>query len=353
MAGMQIVNRREMLKFNLMIASVVWAAWYFIGGDLALASIAKNWIISVTMAFGSTIGGGTSEGSGAVAFPVFTKLLHIPPQEARVFAFAIQSVGMTCATLSILYNRIKIEWRVLPFAALGGMTGVTFSTFYLLPVVSPALVKICFTVMLTSLAISLLIVNRGSKVERHDCLPVYGTREKLMFVAAGLCGGMISGMVGCGDNIVTFMLLVLLFRVNEKVATPTTIALMTMVTLYGFALHSLVVGDFTPTVRGYWLAAVPVSCVAGPFGAFLFSLMSRKLVVNLLITLISIEFVTTLFLVHMSPQVALTALTTLAAIGYANWRMCRIDIYAPKAAAVANDDKFMAAPVLAYARVKA
>jgi len=49
--------------------------------------------MSITMAFGSFIGGATSEGGGAVAFPVMTLALHIPPSVARDFSFMVQSCG--------------------------------------------------------------------------------------------------------------------------------------------------------------------------------------------------------------------------------------------------------------------
>ena len=76
------------------------------------------------MVFGSLVGGGTSEGGGAIAFPVFTKLLHIPAAIARNFSLAIQTVGMGAASLSILYLRIPIERRALLYAGLPGVAGV-------------------------------------------------------------------------------------------------------------------------------------------------------------------------------------------------------------------------------------
>ncbi len=80
--------------------------WYIVlcelpklAGPFPFAYIQNHWEISLTMVFGSLIAGATSEGGGAVAFPVFTKLLHISPQEATVFSLAIQSVGMTAASI--------------------------------------------------------------------------------------------------------------------------------------------------------------------------------------------------------------------------------------------------------------
>ena len=48
------------------------------------------------MIFGATIAGMTSEGGGAVAFPVMTLALGIKPSVARDFSLMIQSCGKYC-----------------------------------------------------------------------------------------------------------------------------------------------------------------------------------------------------------------------------------------------------------------
>lgn len=58
-----------------------------------LALFPTRYEMSLTMVFGSLVAGATSEGGGAVAFPVMTLLLHIPPGVARDFSLMIQSAG--------------------------------------------------------------------------------------------------------------------------------------------------------------------------------------------------------------------------------------------------------------------
>ena len=97
------------LRFNLLLALFIWTVWLFLGGLNALHHLLIDWKVALTMVFGSMVGGGTSEGGGAIAFPIFTKLLHIAPSDARNFSLAIQSVGMGAASLSILYLRVPIR----------------------------------------------------------------------------------------------------------------------------------------------------------------------------------------------------------------------------------------------------
>ncbi len=70
------------LGFSAIIAVIVWLVWFKLAGPFPFAYIQNHWEISLTMVFGSLIAGATSEGGGAVAFPVFTKLLHIFPQDS-------------------------------------------------------------------------------------------------------------------------------------------------------------------------------------------------------------------------------------------------------------------------------
>jgi uncharacterized membrane protein YfcA len=49
--------------------------------------------MTITMLIGSFIGGATSEGGGAIAFPVMTLVLKLNPKVARDFSFMIQCCG--------------------------------------------------------------------------------------------------------------------------------------------------------------------------------------------------------------------------------------------------------------------
>jgi uncharacterized membrane protein YfcA len=323
-------RKRSAFRVNLTIAVVVWALWLIFGGRLAIHHLFADWKIALTMVFGSLVGGGTSEGGGAIAFPIFTKLLHIAPYDARNFSLAIQSVGMGSATLSILYLRIPIERRVLFYAGIPGVLGVAVGAFFVAPLIPPVIVRTSFTVLVSSLGVALLLVNREKAVLRNEHIPVFGASEKGVLVTAGFLGGVVSALIGTGENAVTFMVLVLLFRISEKIVTPTTVILMTMVTIPGFLLHVFAIKDFTPTVTGYWLAAVPVVAVGAPLGALICSHMKRHSIVLVLLFLIVLEFCSTLLLVPMSRPVLWASLATLAVCGSVDWIMSRSKLYRPE-----------------------
>jgi uncharacterized membrane protein YfcA len=322
-------QKRSAFRVNLAIALVVWGIWLVFGGKLAIHHLVEDWKIALTMVFGSLVGGGTSEGGGAIAFPIFTKLLHVSPVNARNFSLAIQSVGMGSASLTILYLRIPIERRALLYAGIPGVVGVILSAYFVAPHIPPVIVRTSFTVLVSSLGVALLLANREKLVLRNQRLPVFGAREKSALITAGFLGGMVSALVGTGENTVTFMVMVLLFRLCEKVVTPTTVILMTMVTIPGFLVHVYLLRDFTPTVMGYWLAAVPVVAVGAPLGALICSSLNRHSIVLILLFLITLEFCSTLLLVRMSWPVLWASLVSLMVCGSIDWVMSRTTRYRP------------------------
>jgi uncharacterized membrane protein YfcA len=306
---------------------VVWCLWgfYLTEGDPWL-TIARNWQISITMLFGSFVAGATSEGGGAIAFPVFTKLLHVNPQDAKVFSLAIQSVGMTSASLLIVLLRIPIDWRVMRWASLGGIGGIFLGSIVLAPIISPVFTKMLFTVIVTSFVVTLFVLNRGIQL-RHQQLPVLGLTERILLVLFGFAGGVISGLVGNGIDIITFSLMVLLFRISEKVATPTSVLLMALNAVVGFLLYLFVLDGFTDLVKSYWLAAVPVVVVGAPLGALLCSKMSRQMIAKMLMGLIAVEFISTLLIIQFNTKLIIVGLLAFASLSSVYYLMYRCDFY--------------------------
>lgn len=290
------------LVFNIILVISVWTVWLLYAYLDLMFIMQENWPVSVTMIFGSFIAGATSEGGGAIAFPVFTKVLHISPQDAKVFSLAIQSVGMVAASMMIVIMRVSIEWRIILWASLGGFFGIVISTLGISPWVEAGVVKMLFTAMMSSFAFTLTLLNWKKRCYNGH-LFIFEKQERWICVMAGLVGGMMSGLVGNGIDIICFSVMVLLFRLTEKVSTPTSVVLMAINSVVGFALHVFVTGAFTPTVENYWLAAVPVVVVGAPVGAYCCTRMNNKAIALLLISLIVIELISSLILIPLTATI--------------------------------------------------
>ena len=301
---------QHFIWISLLVAIFVWTVWLtIIGPSRAFSNLIVNWEAAVTMIFGSMVAGGTSMGGGAVAFPVFTKVLHVPPHEAKVFSLAIQSIGMSAASLNIVAMNTKVEWRFIRWASLGGIPGIIVGSMFLAPVLPSDLIKFSFTMMVSSFGVVLLALNR-TKRRKNLAIPSWGKRERIISLVGGLWGGIVSGLVGSGMDICGFSIMVLLFGLCEKVSTPTSVILMAINAVVGFGLEKYVLGSFTEPVVSYWQAAVPVVVVGAPVGAMLCTLLRRKTIVRILIGLIFIELISSLLLIPLNATLIYFSLFT-------------------------------------------
>ena len=127
--------------------------------------------MSITMIFGSFIAGATSEGGASVAFPVMTLGFGIKPSVARDFSFMIQSVGMTAAAFSIIFMRVKIEYKSIIYCSIGGLFGIIICLQYISHHLQPAFSKMYFVSIWFSFAFSLFWLNRTHDRKVYDIIP--------------------------------------------------------------------------------------------------------------------------------------------------------------------------------------
>ncbi|KAI6221365.1 hypothetical protein M3Y99_01552900 [Aphelenchoides fujianensis] len=161
---------------------------------------ATRWQMPVTMIFGAFVSGATSEGGGAVAFPVMTLLLHIEPALARDFSLMIQSCGPQK--------------------------------------------KMIFVSIWFAFACSLLFLNMQRKRITYDSIPQFNAWKAAILFGTGFFGGLLSAFTGSGVDICSFSVLTLLFRVSEK--------------WVGFYWRQLMMQAIAPLAWEYFSVSVPV-----------------------------------------------------------------------------------------------
>ncbi len=261
------------------------------------------WPAALTMVFGSFIAGASAEGGGAIAFPVFTLLLKIPPIDARSFSFMIQSVGMVSASLLILGRGIPVELRAVKWPAVGGIVGLVAGTWFVAPYLPPVETKLFFVSLWMAFGIGLWRANRSRTRTVRPRLPeVLASKDVLTLLTAGFIGGIVTAIFGNGVDLVTFCVLTLWYGIDEKVATPTSVILMSILTVSGFALHALVEKDISTPMYHAWLAAAPVVLFFAPLGAFVISKWNRLAIANLLVVIIVVQLIGALYVLQPSPD---------------------------------------------------
>ncbi|MCF8324545.1 MAG: sulfite exporter TauE/SafE family protein [Leadbetterella sp.] len=283
---------KKLPKLYIVFYLLVITSWliYVTQNNLYYLIEKHIWAV-VTMIFGSFIAGSSPEGSAAVAYPVFTLLLDIKPAVARNFAFAIQSLGMTSASLLIFGLKLKVDWNYIKYVTIGGVFGLIFGTYYVVPLISPPMAKLFFVSLWLSFGIVLWRENSKPTRVVHDLIENLHKSDMFRLLIFGLIGGVISSIFGTGINIFTFCLMTIYYGINEKVAVPSSIIIMSIETILGFFIHAGVVNDFQPEAFEMWIACIPFVIIFAPLGSFVVSKLPRTAIANFLNIILLVQFV--------------------------------------------------------------
>lgn len=293
---------------------IVWVTLNALG-DYWLDTLA-HWPIAVAMALGSYVAGSTPMGGGTVGFPVLVLLFDMPASLGRNFGLCVQSIGMTSAGIFILCRRSPIEKRMLSWAVLGSALGLVFGTFVVVPLLPDTLVKLLFACLWASFGVLTLTKNR--ELCAFDGIPVIPPRvARGLGLLVGFAGGVTTSLTGVGIDMLLYTVLVLLFRMDLKIAVPTSVIIMAASSLMGVALH-VMIGDINDEVFFSWLAASPVVILGAPLGAFLVSVISREKTLYFVAVLCLVQFAWTVSEVRPSGSewVFTSASLLLAALGF-------------------------------------
>lgn len=260
---------------------LVWLALFYAGWLTLVLSrgllplVLANWPMAASMALGSFVAGSTPMGGGSVGFPVLVLLFEQPVDLGRDFSFAVQSIGMTSASIFILSSRQVLHWRTLAPALAGVAVGTPLGLLFVVDHLPALGVKLLFSVSMA--AFGLLHLRRSAELVGLQGMRLReGLLEPLLGLVVGLLGGAsIAAATGVGTDMLLYMVLVLLSRVDLRVAIPTSVVLMAATSLVGIGTQ-LASGHVNPAVLGPWLAAAPVVAIGAPLGAFVVARVGRR-----------------------------------------------------------------------------
>lgn len=304
LAQQSAMNKKQfhnkLISIPIVLAIGLWAIYMFNSGVWGLFK--DFWFMSLTMVFGSFIAGASAEGGGAVAFPVMTLIFQIPPEVARNFGLAIQSVGMTMASLLIFIRGIKVEHKYLWLASFGGAIGMFLGTWYLVPLIPAPFAKMLFVTFWLSFGLVLYYVNEVYKRQTTDTLPHFSRFEQITIVIVGIIGGSLSSLLGSGLDIFSFSYVTMRYHLSEKVATPTSVVIMAINSLVGFFTHYFILKDFGVEEFNYWLVCIPVVIFGAPIGAYFINNKTRGFISKFLYLIILVQFISALFIIRPTGQ---------------------------------------------------
>lgn len=295
---LQKISSKPILLFLAVCLLVIFGWTFYMSWTANWGLFRENWFMTVVMIFGSLVAGGSSEGGGAIAYPVMTLIFNIEPDVARNFSFAVQSFGMTSAALWIFLSRIQIEKNYLLLAGFGGLTGIIAGSWLIAPFVVPSYAKMMFVSFWLSFGLALWAVNFSKNRKKRDQLPVLTNIQKTELVLVGLAGGVFSSIFGNGLDICTFSYVVLKYGLSEKIATPTSVILMSSNAVAGYFIQGAVLQNMQPEAIGYLLVCIPVVIFGAPLGAYTINRFGRRSIVSVLIAIIILQFFTAIFVIR-------------------------------------------------------
>ena len=291
MSGLHKPHR--LFPFYLWLATF-YMAWLFlvIGGGYVETAI-RHWPMAVAMAAGSYVAGSTPMGGGTVGFPVLVLLMDLPASLGRDFSFAIQSVGMTSASIYVLCKRQELEWPMLRAACVGALVGTPVGILFVAPLASDLFIKLLFATMWCSFGV--LHLRRINEITSYEGMTPHDVSfDHRVGFAVGLLGSLsIASITGVGIDMMIYMVLVLWCHADLRIAIPTSVVLMAFTSLVGVAAKAAF-GDFQPGTLENWLAAAPVVAVGAPFGAMMVSRIGRRPTLLIVSILCVLQFAWTL-----------------------------------------------------------
>jgi uncharacterized membrane protein YfcA len=274
------VSKWRLVPFWLWLA-VFYGVWLtVVAAGSYWAEIQAHWGIALAMLFGSYVAGSTPMGGGTVGFPVLVLLFDFPGSLGRNFGLTIQSVGMVSASIYILCQRQPLEWLLLRGALIGSLISTPLAAAFVAPHVSDLYVKLTFAVVWASFGLMHLAKLQEFVKYEGISLP-WQKLDTPIGLAVGSIGGIVAAITGVGIDMIIYVVLVLLYRSDLKIAIPTSVLLMAFTSLVGAAAN-LSLAHFWPErfsisseLLPSWLAAAPVVALGAPFGALVVSLISR------------------------------------------------------------------------------
>jgi len=289
----QAQRRQSLVPFFFWLALfyVGWLILVIAGGHTE--TVLLHWPMAVAMALGSYVAGSTPMGGGTVGFPVLVLLMDLPASLGRDFSFAIQSVGMTSASIYILCKRQELEWPMLRAACLGAFVGTPFGIYFVAPLASDLFIKLLFASMWCSFG--LLHLRRINEITSYEGMTPHDISfDHRVGFAVGLLGSLlIASITGVGIDMMIYMVLVLWCHADLKIAIPTSVILMAFTSLVGIAFKTAF-GDVQSGTFENWLAAAPVVAIGAPLGAMVVSRVGRRPTLIVVSVLCVLQFFWTL-----------------------------------------------------------
>ncbi len=202
----------------------------------------------------------TGAGGSIITLPVLVYLAGLAPKDAvGISLFVVGVAALVGAVQRIRSGEFHLKAALM--FALSGMAGATGGA-YLTPLVSGRVLMLIFAVLMLVVALNMLIGAKKEPEMLAECKPV-------RCLLAGLGVGVLTGFIGVGGGFLLMPALVKFARLPMRMATGTSLAVITFNSAAGFLSHY---GEAPPR----WTLALTFAGIAAA-GVILGSLFASRL----------------------------------------------------------------------------
>jgi uncharacterized membrane protein YfcA len=200
---------------------------------------------------------------------------HIDPVLATTYSLCIVGLSSIAGVIS-KYKQKLLDAKIILIFGIPSMIGVLMSRKWILPTIpsnfkllglmdltKSGFVMLFFATLMLASALSMILSNK--KVDGTEVKPNYG----FTLVIVGFVEGIVTGIVGAGGGFLIIPALVLLGKLPMKKAIASSIFIITIKSLFGFA------GDLTHTTVDFSLLAGIVILATG--GIILGNFLNNKM----------------------------------------------------------------------------
>jgi uncharacterized membrane protein YfcA len=214
-------------------------------------------------------------GGSILTVPVLVYFFHIDPVLATTYSLCIVGLSSIAGVIS-KYKQKLLDAKIILIFGIPSMIGVLISRKWILPTIpsnfklfglmnltKSGFVMLFFATLMLASALSMILSNKN--VEGSEVKPNYG----FTLVIVGFVEGIVTGIVGAGGGFLIIPALVLLGKLPMKKAIASSIFIITIKSLFGFA------GDLTHTRVDFSLLAGIVILATG--GIILGNFLNNKM----------------------------------------------------------------------------
>lgn len=205
-------------------------------------------------------------GGSIMTVPIMVYLFQVAPITATTYSLFV--VGVTAAIGSFFaFRRGDVDLKVAIAFSIPSILGVGLSRSFIVPNLPPSkdlIVMGAFAIVMIAASLSMLFKKTSTQIAERSSLS-----RATVLAAQGFIVGMIAGFVGAGGGFLIIPALVVIARLPMKIAVGTSLFIIALQSLLGFA------GDAARGISSDWTLLVAASAFA-TIGILIGSLVAHR-----------------------------------------------------------------------------